>query len=139
METSLYWITRLDGLLVAFTIICVLSACVSVALCMRYIFLKFDNDCTNLRAGISLEYVIGWTKKYLKLALTVCFISSLTLIVCPTTKEMLLIKGVSAAYEYVQSSDTAKELPEKTLKALDKLLSDYIGEEDSQKKQEGNR
>ena len=76
-------------------------------------------------------------KTILKLASPLFIISSLACVFCPTTKEMLIIKGVSAAYEYVQSSDTAKELPEKTLKALDKLLSDYIGDDDTEKGQEG--
>jgi hypothetical protein len=45
-------------------------------------------------------------------------------VVIPTQKEMLLIYGVGGAIDYVQSSDKAKELPDKAVEALSKYLEE---------------
>lgn len=46
----------------------------------------------------------------------------------PTTNEALLIYGVGGTIDYVKSNKTAKQLPDKCIKALDKW-ADNINEE----------
>ena len=42
---------------------------------------------------------------------------------------MLMIIGIGGTIEYLKSNDTAKELPDKVIMAIDKLLDDTIEEE----------
>lgn len=47
----------------------------------------------------------------------------------PTAQEALVILGVGTTIEYLQSNETAKQIPDKTIKTLDKLLDNYLGED----------
>ena len=50
----------------------------------------------------------------------------------PTTNEALLIYGVGGTIDYIKSNDTAKQIPDKCVKALDKYL-DNLTKEENQK------
>ena len=50
----------------------------------------------------------------------------------PTTNEALLIYGVGGMIDYIKSNDTAKQIPDKCVKALDKYL-DNLTKEENQK------
>ena len=50
----------------------------------------------------------------------------------PTTNQALLIYGVGGTIDYIKSNDTAKQLPDKCVKALDKYL-DNLTKEENQK------
>ena len=50
----------------------------------------------------------------------------------PTTNEALLIYGVGGTIDYIKSNDTAKQLPDKCVKALDKYLDNINKEEEKQ-------
>ena len=63
----------------------------------------------------------------------VALIVGLMLIFIPTTKEMLLIYGVGGAIDYVKSNDTAKGLPDKAIKALDKYLDEISKDKQDEK------
>lgn len=63
-------------------------------------------------------------------------IATLVLIVInifiPTTNEALLIYGVGGTIDYIKSNNTAKQLPDKCVKALDKYLDNINKEEEKQ-------
>ena len=63
------------------------------------------------------------------------FVSVLMNIFIPTTNEALLIYGVGGTIDYIKSNDTAKQLPDKCVKALDKYL-DNLTKEENQKENE---
>ena len=46
----------------------------------------------------------------------------------PTTNEALMIYGIGGTIDYIKSNETAKQLPDKYIKALDKW-ADNINEE----------
>ena len=48
------------------------------------------------------------------------FVSVLINLFIPTTNQALLIYGVGGTIDYIKSNDTAKQLPDKCIKALDK-------------------
>lgn len=50
----------------------------------------------------------------------------------PTTNEALLIYGVGGTIDYIKSNSTAKQLPDKCVKALDKYLDNLTKEEEKQ-------
>ena len=52
----------------------------------------------------------------------------------PTTNEVLMIYGVGGTIDYVKSNKTAKQLPDKCIKALDKW-ADNLNEEKQENKQ----
>lgn len=47
-------------------------------------------------------------------------------IVIPTRIECYQIFGLGATLDYIQSNETAKQLPDKVIKALEVLLNNYI-------------
>ena len=53
-------------------------------------------------------------------------------ITVPTKNDALLIYGVGGTIDYIKSNDTAKQLPDKHIKALDKLV-DNLNEEEKMK------
>ena len=52
----------------------------------------------------------------------------------PTTNEALLIYGVGGTIDYIKSNDTAKQLPDKCIKALDKWVEN-LSEKEKQEKE----
>lgn len=62
----------------------------------------------------------------------VFFVSVFMNIFIPTTNEALLIYGVGGTIDYIKANDTAKQLPDKCVKALDKYL-DNLTKDENQK------
>lgn len=121
---EIYWITRLNGINVFLNVITVFGIVFTVISIGGYIFTKND-DCVD----------DCWKKFWIKL-FKYCFpatiIVTLLFIFTPTTKEALMIWGVGGTIDYVKSNDTAKQLPDKCIEALDKWI-------DSLNEQENNR
>ena len=67
-----------------------------------------------------------FSKTWFPRTLLIASISLLAYVLIPTTKEMLIIKGVGGTIEYIKNNDTTKQLPDKTLQCIDKLLEDYL-------------
>ena len=57
--------------------------------------------------------------KHSKRSLVVALISLFLVIITPTQKEAYLIYGVGGMIDYVESSDKAREIPDKCIEALD--------------------
>ena len=121
---EIYWITRLNGINVFLNVITVFGIVFTVISIVGYIVTKND-DCVD----------DCWKKFWIKL-FKYCFpatiIVTLLFIFTPTTKEALMIWGVGGTIDYVKSNDTAKQLPDKCIEALDKWI-------DSLNEQENNR
>lgn len=81
-----------------------------------------DNPEKKERLGKTLEYVGSAIS-----------IAGVMLVFIPTTKEMLLIYGVGGTIDYIKSNDTAKELPDKAVKALDKYLDEISKDKQDEK------
>ena len=91
-------------------------------LCFFILSLILDNSEKRERLGnalISVGYAIS--------------IAGVMLVFIPTTKEMLLIYGVGGTIDYIKSNDTAKELPDKAVKALDKYLDEISKDKEDEK------
>ena len=68
---------------------------------------------------------------YFKRFIFVTIIAGLINFFIPTTNEALMIYGIGGTIDYVKSNETAKQLPDKYIKALDKYL-DNINKEEEQ-------
>lgn len=126
---EIYWITRLDTaniiLLISLIVGCIIAIISTIAvLSMRSDYGHEDDDD---------NYVLA--KKVLKSSSIASFIICLLFILTPTQKQALIIWGVGGTIDYIKSNETAKQLPDKCIQALDKFVDEYmLNEEDNKEK-----
>ena len=116
---EIYWLTRLDAI---HGLLCIVTALCGITI---WIFLMiwangdFDNDRDGLKE----------IKSRVKKSVFAFIILLISAILTPTQREALLIYGVGGTIDYIKSNDKAKELPDKAIICLDKLLDEYIEKE----------
>ena len=107
---EIYWLTRLDSIQGFFIALTAISSTIIVIFSLVLI--------SNMSKGDGINY----QKKAIKRILPVLIISALGIVFTPTTKEALMIWGVGGTIDYMKSNDTAKQLPDKCIEALDKWV-----------------
>lgn len=118
---SLYWIItigHLSGLFVAF---CIIFGILSVLWIIK--FLVDQSDQPNDKELCKSD------KKGVKIFVTMAIISALGIVFIPNQEELLTIYGIGGTIDYIKSNDTAKQLPDKCINALDKWVDSYVKEE----------
>lgn len=103
---EIYWITRLDtiqGFCIAILVIGV--ACIFIS-CLRTLVAQQTTE-----ASITNKF------KWVGVALTVVFLPLVMLI--PSSRDAMLIFGIGPTIDYIQNNETAKQLPDKCINALD--------------------
>ena len=133
---EIYWITRLDSICIFLTTIAVVSFVISVVMCAFAMYNRFEADdyeeggkyynCYMQRFKIFLNYF----KRTIIVTLVLIVIN----IFIPTKNDALLIYGIGGTIDYIKSNETAKQLPDKCIKALDKWV-DNLNEEKQENKQ----
>lgn len=68
-------------------------------------------------------------KRSVKIAISVVLTSCILFLFIPSEKDMYKIIGIGGTYEYLKDNETAKELPDKVIIALDKILDKEIESE----------
>ena len=134
---EIYWITRLDVICGFLTFISVFSVIATVVLFFIGLIKRSDADIFN-KDSQTWEQHIETSKMCLyfaKRCAVVFCVSIFINIFTPTTNEALLIYGVGGTIDYIKSNDTAKQIPDKCVKALDKYL-DNLTKEENQKENE---
>ena len=133
---EIYWITRLDAICNFLNTIAVLSFVISVVIGAFAIYNRFAVD-ECLEGG---EYYNCYMQRfkiflnYFKRSIIVTLVLTVINIFIPTKNEALLIYGVGGTIDYIKSNETAKQLPDKYIKALDKW-ADNLNEEKQENKQ----
>ena len=131
---EIYWITRLDA-------ICAFLWIVSLLSFLLLGILLFVAKISKINAENDEENCEDWNEymqrykecmRYAKIGVIVFLVSVFINIFIPTTNQALLIYGVGGTIDYIKSNDTAKQLPDKCVKALDKYL-DNLTKEENQK------
>ena len=128
---EIYWITRLDVICGFLTLISVFSVIATVVLFFIG-FLRIGEADIYPEGSQTCEQHIETSKMYLYLAkrcAVAFFVSVFINLFIPTTNQALLIYGVGGTIDYIKSNDTAKQLPDKCVKALDKYLDNLNKEE----------
>ena len=135
---ELYWITRLDAICNFLTTIAGVSSVISVVIGAFAMYNRFEADdyvegdkyynCYMQRFKIFL--------KYFKRSILVIIVSCVINVFIPTKNDALLIYGVGGTIDYIKSNDTAKQLPDKCIKALDKWVENLNEEKKQDKKEE---
>ncbi len=120
---ELYWITRLDTIGLFLTIVAIVSFLATVALLITAVMIHCAAESYEEKAESTTPR--RWGIRFLVITLVVGFINSLI----PTTKEALIIYGVGGTIDYLEDNSVAKELPDKVITCIDKLLNEYLIEE----------
>ena len=100
-----YWLTRLEYIQNFLVIVMSISG---IVLFFSFV-LWFMADCVD-EAKLTLKWVIG--------SFATLVISSLIFVFVPSTKEAVLIWGVGSTIDYLQENETAKQIPDKCINAL---------------------
>lgn len=134
---EIYWITRLGALNFLFNTIIFVSLVAIIILAMELFTIKKMPDNEDDK-NLELQVVTGkvhnenlyynFVKKQFIRAFIVFVVSIVCNVFIPTKNEALMIYGVSSTIDYIKSNETAKQLPDKCIKALDKW-ADNINEE----------
>ena len=128
---EIYWITRLTCICDFLTAVAVVSFLISALMAAFAMYNRFEaNDyeeggkyynCYMQKFKMFLSYF----KRFIFVAISACLINFFI----PTTNEALMIYGVGGTIDYVKSNETAKQLPDKYIKALDKWAENLTKEE----------
>lgn len=114
---ELYLLTRLDNINTLGFFLFVFSA-ISLIIASGMFFIENNRKLSKLMSLIgSIMIVIG----------------TIILVFVPTTKEGMLILGVGKSIDYLKSNETAKQLPDKCIDALN-VWVDSFTEENKRKK-----
>ena len=134
---EIYWITRLGALNFLFNTIIFVSLVAIIILAMELFAIKKTPDNEDDK-NLELQVVTGkvhnenmyynFVKKQFIRVFIVFVVSTVCNVFIPTKNEALMIYGVGGTIDYIKSNETAKQLPDKCIKALDKW-ADNINEE----------
>ena len=133
---ELYWITRLDAICNFLTAVAVVSFLISVvtgflAVCSKRETYSCKKDSEHWNYCMKeFKMLSNYSKRFI----FVTIIAGLINFFIPTTNEALMIYGVGGTIDYIKSNETAKQLPDKCIKALDKWV-DNLNEEKQENKQ----
>lgn len=110
--SELYWITVLGRISCITGILSAVSFIALVVLIVACIVAYFDDSTSveDSKKVVKITKIVG----IFAISITV-----LTIFV-PSTKQALLIYGVGGTVDYIRQNPTAKQLPDKCIKVLDK-------------------
>ena len=135
---EIYWITRLDA--ICCILICISALSSFVLLVSFYLALSSMDDAETYKEyhGCWDEYMREYKKwmRNAKRCAVIFFVSVFINIFIPTTNQALLIYGVGGTIDYIKSNDTAKQIPDKCVKALDKYLENLTKEENQKENEQ---
>ena len=128
---EIYWITRLGAVCNFLTAIAVISFLISVftvvfVVCNRLEANNYEKGGENWNYYMQrFKMFLSYFKRLIFVAIIACLINFFI----PTTNEALMIYGVGGTIDYVKSNETAKQLPDKYIKAFDKWVENLTKEE----------
>lgn len=136
--TEMYWITRLDAIcnfLNAIAVVCVIISVVTgvFAVCSKFEIHSCKKGSEHWNYCMKeFKMLSNYSKRFIFVTIIVCLINFFI----PTTNEALMVYGIGGTIDYVKSNKTAKQLPDKCVKALDKWLENLNEEKKQDKKEE---
>jgi hypothetical protein len=97
---------------------------------MQYYDLREDYIRNYTKKDVTSE-IQNIVKRIGKIVLVVVILVIFEVFI-PTTKQALVIYGIGGTIDYIKSNNTANQLPDKVISALDKYL-DALNEENDEK------
>lgn len=135
--SEIYWITRLDAIcnfLTTIAVVCFMISAVTGAFAMYNRFEADDYEEGGTYYNWHMQKFKMFSNYFKRFTFAVIVVCSINFFI-PTTNEALMIYGVGGTIDYVKSNKTAKQLPDKCIKALDKWV-DNLNEEKTRKQTE---
>ena len=126
---DIYWITRFDALNTIFIITLVISTLILVVAIIGWL-INYDEEYDFERKARKA------CEKAIRIAIIPFIIGLFGATFTPTTKEALLIYGIGGTIDYLKSNPTAKQLPDKCIKALDVWVDSWTLEQNDSIKKE---
>lgn len=115
--SDLYWITVLGNIGDVSVIFLFVGVVASMVLSVMY--LMESDDCDY---GLTKNSTISIIRKYRNAAFVMTSVSLLLTLFTPSKKELYMIYGIGGTIDYLRENPTAKKLPGKCIKAIDKWV-----------------
>ena len=134
--SEIYWITRLTYICNFLTAVAVVSFLISAftvvfVVCNRIEANNYEKGGENWNYYMQrFKMFLSYFKRFIFVTIIACLIN----LFIPTTNEALMVYGIGGTIDYIKSNETAKQLPDKCIKALDKWV-DNLNEEKQENKQ----
>ena len=109
---ELYWITRFSSIHTVFIITLIISSVLCAISVIGYLVNNDEEYKADVRNRKTFCYI-------LKRTFIAFIIAILGTVFIPTSKEAIAIWGVGSTIDYIKQNPTAKQLPDKCIKALD--------------------
>ena len=120
---ELYWITRFYSINGTIGTILVLSIIVAICAFISFNCGIHDSDFEyDERVRSICKKLINITK----ISSVITIISTIAFIFTPSQKEAYLIWGLGGTIDYLKENPTAKQIPDKCVKLLDKWVTDEL-------------
>lgn len=123
--SEIYWLTRLDYISTLAIVFIALSFVITLFSIAVYAVNYSENPTKSEVKSLSLS------KKVAYISISTMIFFTLVRVFTPTTKEFLIIYGVGGTLDYLHNNETAKEIPDKAIKCIDKLFEDYLNESEN--------
>lgn len=127
--SEIYWITRLDSINTISLICVIVGVIISGIAAVIYYAANgqriYDDSHGYESSARENEGYANTCKGILIWSIPVSIIFSLLMIFIPTTKQGFLIYGLGGTVDYIKQNPTAKQLPDKCIKALDKWVESW--------------
>lgn len=138
--SEIYWITRLDSIN-TISLICVIVGVITSGIAAVIYYAAngqriYDDSHGYESSARENEGYANTCKGILTWSIPVSIIFSLLMIFVPTTKQGFLIYGLGGTVDYIKQNPTARQLPDKCVKALDKWVDSWNIEKKKKDKDE---
>ena len=122
---EIYWITRLDWINTLLGLFLLISLIVFLFFFIGFLISggEVGNDFNNN------DFRVLKTSFFSSALLSIAFVFT------PSEKDMFMIYGIGGTIDYIKSNDTAKQIPDKCINALDKFIDEYVNEDNNEKKE----
>lgn len=119
--STLYWINVLDNINSLCIILFAISLILGIACFLVSLFYNEDEVSFDYKGFIKIRNRIY----------AILIVSTLVIVFLPSKSQLYIIYGVGGTIDYLKENPTAKELPDKCIKALDTWVDNF-------NKKEGN-